>query len=242
MTRPRGSAGLTLLEVLVASALLAIFFVSVYGLVEGTLKTRADIEEQATPYAVGPVVMQRIVQDLRSAVVEPYKDLDVFRAESKNVNGDSTTKIDFVASVRSRARVRVKDEMVAAAVNEVGFRARRSESANGLLALYRREDLGVDEEPLAGGSYHKLCDRVKTFKMEFFQEDPGDPATDDAKGVESWDAKAKKALPWGCRLTLVLVGEVDTDDRGHALRDAPEYAFVDFIVFPTRFDVAENKK
>ena len=58
--RTRRAAGLTLLEVLVASALLAVFFVSVYSLVEAMIATRNAIEEQATPFAVGPTVMERI--------------------------------------------------------------------------------------------------------------------------------------------------------------------------------------
>ena len=240
--RTRASSGLTLLELLVASALLAVFFASVYGLVEGTLEVRKAIEEKATPYAVGPVVMDRIVEDLRGALVEPYKDLDVFHAENETVASETSTKLDFVTVVPSRSRVKVQREFVKARVNEVGFRLRRSETAQGLGALYRREDLGVDEEPLAGGKYYKLCDRVKTFRIDWFAEDPGDPTTDEGKGEEEWDAKKEKKLPYACRITLTLVGETDVDERGRPLEDAPEYTFSTFAVFAARHDKAEAPK
>lgn len=242
MKRPGASSGLTLLELLVASALLAVFFASVYGLVEGTLEVRRAIEEKATPYAVGPVVMDRIVEDLRGAVLEPYKDLDVFHAENESPTGETSTKVDFVTVVPSRSRVKVQREFVKARINEVGYRMRRSETAQGLGALYRREDLGVDEEPLEGGKYYKLCDRVKTFRIDWFAEDPGPPDGDDAKGEEEWDAKKEKRLPFACRVTLTLVGDSEVDERGRPLEEVPEYAFTSFLVFASRHDKADQQK
>jgi prepilin-type N-terminal cleavage/methylation domain-containing protein len=240
--------GLTLLEVLVATALLAVFFASVYSLVAGTIEIRKAIEDDATPYAVGPVVMDRVIEDLRGALVEPYKGSDVFKAEKESVNGEQSTKLDFVTCVPSRSRVKVQSEWVKARINEVGYRLRKSESGqNDLNALYRREDLGVDEEPLAGGKYYKLADRVKRFEIDWFAEDPGDPAAeDDAKGEPDWDAKTevsakKNPLPWGCRITLELRGESTTDERGRDADEGQPYLFVTTFVFPSRYDKSDAK-
>jgi prepilin-type N-terminal cleavage/methylation domain-containing protein len=238
----RRERGLTLLEVLVASALLAVFFASVYSLVAGTLQIRTAIEEEATPYAVGPVVMDRVVEDLRGAVLEPYKDFDAFKAESQTFNGEQCTQVDFVTTTPSRARVKVQRDLVKARINEVGYRLRRSETAANLSALYRREDLGVDEEPLAGGLYYKLADRVKVFRIDWFAEDPGDPSTDDGKGEDAWDTKKEKKLPYSCRVTLTLLGETNLDDKGRALEEAPEYTFVSYVVFASRHDKADQQK
>jgi prepilin-type N-terminal cleavage/methylation domain-containing protein len=238
----RRERGLTLLEVLVASALLAVFFASVYSIVASTLQIRAMIEQDATPYAVGPVVMDRLTDDLRGAVLEPYKDYDAFHAETETMGGEACTKLDFVTAVPSRARVKVSRELVKARINEAGYRLRRSETATGLFALYRREDLGVDEEPLAGGLYYKLADRVKVFRIDWFAEDPGDPSTDDAKGEDAWEAKKEKKLPYACRITLTLVGDVEYDDKGRALDDAPEYTFVTYLTFASRHDKADTQQ
>jgi prepilin-type N-terminal cleavage/methylation domain-containing protein len=238
----RRQRGLTLLEVLVASAILAVFFASVYSLVASALNQRAQIEEEATPYAVGPAVMELMVNDFRNALLEPYKDFDAFHAESETFNSETCTKVDFVTAVPSRARVKVMRDYVKARINEVGYRLRRSETAQGLQALYRREDLGVDEEPLAGGLYYKLADRVKVFRIDWFPDDPGDPTTDDAKGEDAWDAKKEKRLPFACRITLTLMGDSTTDDRGRLLNDAPEYTFVSYVLFASRHDKADAQK
>ena len=238
----RRAAGLTLLEVLVATALLGVFFVSVYSMVAATVKIRNQIQDEATPYAVGPVVIDRIVEDLRAATVEPYKDGDAFHAEVETINGEAATKVDFVTCSPSRARVKVGRELVKAHLNEVGYRLRRSETASGLGALYRREDLGVDEEPLAGGAYYKLADRVKEFRIDWFAEDAGDPTTEDAKGEEEWDAKKEKKLPFACRITLKLLGESAVDDQGRPLEDAPEYVFVTYHAFASRADKADQQQ
>lgn len=238
----RRARGLTLIEVLVATALMGVFFASVYSMVAATVKIRNQIEDDATPYAVGPVVMDRIIEDLRAAEVEPYKDGDAFHAEVETINGEAATKLDFVAASPSRARVKVGREFVKARLNEVGYRMRRSETASGLAALYRREDLGVDEEPLAGGAYYKLADRVKEFRIDWFAEDGGDPDSDDAKGEEEWDAKKEKKLPFACRITLTFLGETAVDDRGRPLEDAQEYKFVAYHVFASRYDKADQQQ
>jgi prepilin-type N-terminal cleavage/methylation domain-containing protein len=237
VTARRRDAGLTLLEILFASTLLAVLFAYVYALVAGTLEIRNTIEQLATPYAVGPAVMDRISEDLRCSVLDGTIGFDSFKAERVTEFGEDATKLDFVADVPSRARVKVEGAYVKARVNELGYRVRRSETAQGLLALYRREDLGVDEEPLEGGVYYKLADRVKSFRLDFFADGDGDPeSADDGKGEEEWDGKTKKKLPWAARVTLVLVGRPVVDDEGHAVEEVEEYPFTTFVVFPTWHD------
>ena len=233
MLRRRAAAGMTLLEVLIASALLAVCFIVVFAVVWTTIITREVIEEKALPYSTGPVVMQRIVEDLQLFQVEDFDATkDAFKGSASR---PEDTRLDFVAAVPSRDRVLVKDEWVRAAVTETGYRLRRSESDSDLYALYRREDLGVDSEPSEGGKYFKLCDRVRTFTIDWYAEDPGEPGGDDAEGVPDWDAKKEGKLPWGCRITLVLAGSESLDDDGE-LRGPRDYPFQTFVPFRTRFD------
>lgn len=239
--RVRGARGLTLIEVLVATALLGVFLTSVYTLVAATVNLRNRLEDEATPYAVGPVVIDRIVEDLRAATIEPYKDGNAFHAEVETVHGEAATKLDFVAASPSR-REQVGREWVKSRLNEIGYVLRPSKTVDGLGALYRREDMGVDEQPLAGGKCYKLADRVKEFRIDWFAEDGGDPESDDAKGEEEWDAKKEKKLPFACRITLTLMGETAVDDRGRAIEDAPEYHFVTYHVFASRYDKADQQQ
>jgi len=225
---------MTLLEILAASAMLAVFFVGVYGVVWNTITLRRAIEERALPFSVGPVVMQQIVRDLESA---EYESMDPAK-ECFKASGDreEDVRVDFVAAVPSRDRFEVHDEWVRSPVNEVGYRLRRSEDRPGLYALYRREDMGVDDEPTEGGKYYKVCDGVRLLRLDWFAEDPGEPGSDDADGKPEWDAKKEGKLPWACRVTLVLVGPGEPDDD----LPPPEWTFQQYVAFRSRFDKPES--
>ncbi len=234
--RRRATCGLTVLEVTAASFILLLFLTALFGTISTLSNQRTLIERSALPYSIGPAVLDVICDDLRSALIEPYKDFDAFRAEGDTIGGADTTKIDFVTAVSSRAKVRVDDEWVRSALCEVGYRLRRSEHAEGLYALYRREDFGVDDKPLEGGKYYKLCDRVVEFRLDFFKDDPGDPEADDAEGLRDWDAQKEKLLPWSVRVTLTLLPPVDVDDRGDPVEEVEPRTFTRYVSFPQRFD------
>ena len=51
-------------------------------------------------------------------------------------------------------------------------------------------------------------DDVRKFAIEFFDEDPGEPGSDAAAGEPDWDVKKDSKLPWGCRVTLILAGNL----------------------------------
>jgi hypothetical protein len=238
--RRRLAAGLTVLEVLVASAILLTFLTAVFGLVFMMGELRNGVERAAAPYAIGPAVLDLVAEDLRHALLEPYEDVDAFKAEGDTMGGADTTKIDFVTAVSSRSKVEVDDEWVRAAICEVGYRLRRSETADGLFALYRREDFGVDENPLEGGKYYKLCDRVVVFRIDLFAEDPGTPDSDEAEGELEWDAETEERLPWGARITLSVMPPVEVDDRGDPIEDVEPLEFVRFVNFIQRFDAVQS--
>lgn len=236
----RGAGGMTLLEVLFASALLGVIFVNVFAIVWSTIVTRQEIEAKAIPWSVGPAVMQRIVEDLQWVQVESIDDAkDCFRG-----TGDRSeeTRLDFLTALPSRDKVKVGDDEVRAQVNEVGYRLRDSEGESGQYALFRREDFGVDDEPAEGGRYYKLCDRVKEFRIDYFAEDPGDPSGDDAEGLREWDYTKEGKLPWGVRITLVIApnleSEISDDDED---RPPEDYVFAAVVPFRTRYDRSESK-
>jgi len=240
MRGAKTSSGLTVLEVLLASTLLLMFLTSVFGIVWSLADRRNAIEFQTAPYGIGPPVLDMICQDLQHALLEPFEDLDAFEAVSDSMGGADTTQIDFVVAVPSRSKVEIEGEWVRSAVCEVGYRMRRSETADGLFALYRREDFGVDDKPLEGGKYYKLCDRVEEFRIDFFEEDPGRPDSDEAEGESEWDAEKQKGLPFGCRVILVIMPPVEVDDRGDPIRDVEPLEFVRYVNFSQRFDVASE--
>ncbi len=241
MTRPfrrDSERGLTVLEVLLASTLLLMFLGALFGLVWSTATFRDRLERQVRTFEVGPPVLDIVAADLAHALTHSFKESDSFEAVEESVGGTDTTELDFATVVTSRSRVEIDNDYLTSAVCEVGYRMRRSERYDGLFALYRREDFGVDDEPFEGGKFYKLADRVVEFRIDFFEEDPGDPEGDEALGVMDWDAKEKKGLPYAARITLVIQPPVETDDRGDAIEDVQDITFIRYVAFAGRHDDA----
>ena len=67
LPRNRAELGLTVLEVLIASALLLMFLSSVFGLIWSLADRRAAMEFQTAPYSIGPPVLELVCEDLRNA-------------------------------------------------------------------------------------------------------------------------------------------------------------------------------
>ena len=86
--RRRRAEGLTLLEVLIASALLTFFFATVYGIVAGALAQRNRTEEVASPYAVGPIVIDEFQR--RSLPQTPTRIVPTDRATQPRLRGAVT--------------------------------------------------------------------------------------------------------------------------------------------------------
>lgn len=231
---------MTLLEVLVASALLAVFFVGVFSIVFGVIRTRREIEDKAIPWATGPAVMQRVVEDLLYTQTETIDgDKDAFKGSGER---PEDIQLDFVTAVPSRDQVEIGDVKVRAELNEVGYRLRRSESDRDLYALYRREDFSVDSDPSEGGRYFKLCDRVREFKIDYYEQDPGDPAGDGADGVPTWDARKEGKMPWGCRVTLVLAADPEIEAQDDSGVPPQDHVFQTYVPFRTRYDKTDAAK
>ena len=66
-------------------------------------------------------------------------------------------------------------------MNEVGYVARPNPEYDEFLELFRREDLGIDNEPFEGGRYTFLHDRVLSLEIEAYGEEGLD-----AEPFEDW--------------------------------------------------------
>ena len=145
----------------------------------------------------------------------------------QGLDGDS---LDFVATTNSLVTRYDRDRYLQSDVNEIGYRLRPNPNYDDFLEIYRREDMGVDDDPTEGGKYYKVCDGVRSLRLDWFAEDPGEPGSDDADGKTEWDAKKEGKLPWACRVTLVLVGPGEPDDDV----PPPEWTFQQYVAFRSR--------
>ena len=97
-----GVAGFTLVEILVALALLGMMLPALYGILTATVRLRINIQESGNPYGIGPRIIDLIEEDLRGIYFTNLKDQAFFIGESLTVSGQDADRIDFVTTVDSR--------------------------------------------------------------------------------------------------------------------------------------------
>jgi general secretion pathway protein J len=179
--RRRGHAGVTLLEVLVASAILSLVGVMIFAAFEHTGRVRARLGSRQEHDHVARIALQKISRDLRgaflSAHVNPNQQL--VAVVTAFVGRDSTPgdQVDMTTFTHRRLMRGVHEGDAA----EVGYRveARRGGEAT-VYDLLRRESARIDNDPLRGGTLDVLVPDVASFSLRYY-----DQATD--QWVDTWD-------------------------------------------------------
>jgi len=197
--------GFTLLEILLAIALVAIIMAVAYGIVVSTVQAAERIEETTLGTEIGPVILNQFRQDVEAAFV-PDQEKDWFVGQDRKGSSGDRDRIDFVAGVTAFGA----DDSFAEAkfhnVNEIGWLVEDSRKNAGETVLYRREDYFTDDEPLKGGRMAALYDRVVAFDVTYW---------DGEKWVESWQSKANNGkAPAAVKLVMILVIPDKTAEGG----------------------------
>lgn len=194
--RPRQERGFTIIEVLIAVAIMGMMMVAVTKILTTVRVTRDRIHNIQETQLAGPVIVDMIIRDLRGLVVTDRPQMLHIAIEDRVEYGLDADRIDFVTTTNSREAFVYDDRPLRADICEVGYVTRVRPDDDQFLELYRREDFGVDEEPFAGGSYSFLSDRVKALTIDVYAEDGPDvePLTD--WGIDLNDPETQGLPAW----------------------------------------------
>ena len=205
------SAGFTLLEVLLTITITAVMIGILYGVLVATLQARTKIERTAEIDEAGPVLLKLISDDIAAAFVPPVPDAppppegepapenpSYFTGKDNSGGAGEADTLDFTSSrdVWDPANQRVAD------FSEVGYFLRTNPEDSNVQILVRREDPYIDDKPATGGTLQEMYNRVKTFKLEYW---------DGEAWLSTWgdqDAQ-KKLLPKIVKITLVIVPDAE---------------------------------
>lgn len=202
--RSRAAArGFTLLEVMIAMAIMGFVMTSLYMSIEATLHTQRLIDHEIEEMKQGPRILDLVERDLRGLYMLDIEEDVVFKGESRTMLGESADSLTLISTVDSTITHRVDDREVTADLCETGYRLRPHPQIPDLLQLWRRQAFFVDERPFEGGNYELVYDRVITFQLRYY-----DSTEREAEPIREWNSELRHELPLLVELRLEIeVGE-----------------------------------
>ncbi len=198
-TPARAAAGFTLMEVMVALSIMAMIMTGLYSTLDTTLRTRDQLEYETRAARMGPELLDILEKDLQRAWIANIADDKVFLGQDNTVNGEQADTLLFISTVDSTITQRIGAYEVPSDLAETGYRLKANPAFSDLLELWRRQDYHVDEEPLEGGLYELMHDRVVSFQLRYVEAMERSP-----EWLDDWDSSTRHALPAAIQVDLVL--------------------------------------
>lgn len=219
MSRAR-SRGLTLIEVMVAVAVMAGIAVMIHGVMVSLSNGKKGEAMRAERVHQGREAMQRIVRDLSAAYlsmhVPPIQALQTERTAFVGRSSADFDRIDFTAF----AHMRTERDSHESDQAEVGYFVVKDPDVDGKMDLVRREQTPIDYDPLRGGIVNVVAEDVDVFHVRYM-----DPIT--GQWVTTWDSMQITGQP--NRMPLEV--EITIEIKG-VTEDAPPYRYTTKVFIP----------
>lgn len=210
--RRLSQAGFTLVEMLVAVAILAMISVLIYGAFAGMKRSKEGIERVNDRYREGRLAMSRISRELQSAYLSLQMPLNPQLAVQKTAfvgtQGTPADRVDF----NSFSNRRIDRDSHESDQCEISYFGSENPEDRGVFDLVRRISKHPDLEPTKGGRVDVLATDIDLFDLEYL-----DPLT--GQWVDTWDSTQAigqpNRMPMQVRVLLVLNGgRREADGRG----------------------------
>ncbi|MBI4666534.1 MAG: type II secretion system protein [Nitrospinae bacterium] len=198
--RIMGHGGFTLLETLIAAAILTIVSAMVFEAFAVTLSAGQGVEERARVYHEARFIIRKLTDDLASASLYPNNQTQaIFAAKDLKTHEAATDEISFTGFGR-RAMLAESSSDEALITWNVEY-----DDKTKLYTLYRSENPYVTDLAMAREMGEKLdvTDRIKSFNLRF---------GDGVNWADGHDSRQSKKLP----NTVSLEFSLD-DGKGHAV-------------------------
>jgi general secretion pathway protein J len=206
--------GMTLVEVMISIAILAMISTMVWQAFSQTSETKRVIEEVQDRYHAGRLAMSRLANDLSNCYLTKNLPADRGRIDlpmSLFIGEDKPPfdRLDF-QSFSHRRLYRNADESDEA---EVSYFVASDPNDSRRDNLVRRESARMDEEPLQGGDHLVLLEDVTEFDVTYFDRPT-------VQWVEFWNTTEVQGQPDRLpeMVKIVLAFHDDADDPEHLAR------------------------
>ena len=182
--------GFTLLELLITMAILGFFLTSAYFTLEMTLNAESQIAETTQSGKIGQVILTLLRRDLQSVA---WRDLDerVFVGVDQGQGEDAEDSLHFVTYAPVPEPPRGVHDDWTGELASVGFELKRGDGDQ--YTLFRRVKWDIDDDPLDGGHYYPIYERVKGLSIRYFDGEEWQEEWDSEPLVEIWNEKQSLA-------------------------------------------------
>jgi general secretion pathway protein J len=194
---------MTLLEVLVSLAILAMVSLLIYGAFDSMSRGRKGEAARSERARQAREALLRMTRELSETFLSLHKPptLSLLTRTTVFVGQNSTPfdRIDFAAFAHRRMIRDAKESDQC----EVGYFASDDPEVPGKIDLARREQTPIDMDPLRGGVVNVLAENIEAFDIRYL-----DPLT--GTWGESWDSTQTygqfNRLPLELRISLTMKG------------------------------------
>jgi general secretion pathway protein J len=201
--RRADARGFTLVELLIAVAVLALISTLLYGAFDGLQRTRDGVTRIADRYHQGRATLQRMAYEVGGAYLSAHAPPDLntvaMRTAFIGTRDTPAARLDFNSFCNRRYDKDVKESDQA----EISYFGSPNPNGSGQLDLARRISARLDLEPERGGRVEVLATDIELFELHYL-----DPQT--GEWVEKWDSTQAlgqhNKLPLQVRVLLVLNG------------------------------------
>jgi general secretion pathway protein J len=199
----RHARGMTLLEVMVSVAILAMIALLIYGAFDSMARGKKGEAMRSERARQGREAMERLTRELTSAFLSLHNPANTslvtrttaFIAQSSA----SSDRIDFAAFAHKRVEKDAKESDQC----EVGYFVVKDPDVSDKMDLVRREQTPIDMDPKRGGVVNVVAENVESFDLKYL-----DPTT--GQWLDSWDTTQVSGqpgrLPLEIKIVLVLKG------------------------------------
>ena len=169
--------GLTLVELMIAIAILGVLTAMSWGVIRGSTEIAAESQARAEISQIGRNAIQTIQRELSLAMISQQQG-EYYKTTFKATDRDPTDEIHFVSRAHQKRYANRKESNVA----EYAYWSESDLEGGPFRSLMHREARVVDEDPEKGGVVTPLCHSVREFNLRYY-----DP--DKEEWLDEWDTE-----------------------------------------------------
>jgi type II secretion system protein J len=179
-----GASGFTLLEVLIAVAIMAGIVTVIYSSFSTSSRNVEQAEEKRDAADLARTLMAKLTSDITNAYYSPDLQETFFYGKKSGIDPDEPRYDSIALTTLTNWR---KPNSKETDLWEVGYRFEEQPEKNTkVLIRSEKRQLDKDSPPLEGGTDYILSERVKSLRLRYFN---GLTWTDD------WDNRTQRSLP-----------------------------------------------